>query len=439
MRRVLVVSFDFPPRRTSAVYRVTNLTKHLLEHGWQPTILTITGNRGDAEDPRMLADFPAQIRVERTSCLEISAWENTAGVGVRALGGLQSKEQDQRQPLWDRWLRSCGRLVRSCLYFPDDTVGWVPLGLARAIELHLQNRFDAVYTTSPPRSGPVIGLLLKILLGIPWVAEFRDPWYPPPGPWRRRFERALLQRILRRADKIVVISRGNAEEMERSHGVSKAKVAVVSNGYDEKEFDCLDGERSALLEPGHFHLSHFGTVYPNFSGRFFEALAGLLGEHPELRDRLRVNVIGFSDDVVQQCAARADLQGVVRLHGFVPHHEALGSMQSSDCLLVFLGNRDVARLSGLGKIYDYLRVGRPILAVAFEGGTQELIEEAQAGWVVNPEDPEAIKRALKAVVSNGPGSGNPRPSRPEFVEQFRYDRLAGRLAEVLNAAVGHGK
>ncbi len=439
MRRVLVVSYDFPPRRTSAVYRVTNLTKYLCKQGWQPTVLTIEGNRGDAEDPRILQDFPAQIRVVRISCPEISGWEESAGAGIRALGGLRSTGGQRRQPAWDRWIRSAGNFVRSCLYFPDDTVAWVIPGLAKAIELHLQHRFDAVYTTSPPRSGPVIGLFLKVLLGIPWVAEFRDPWYPPPQPWRQKLERALLQRILHHADRIVVISRGNAQDMERSHGVSKRKVEVISNGYDEKDFDSLDGERSPLLEPGYFHLSHFGTVYPHFSGRFFDALRSLLVERPELRDRLRVNIIGFPDDTVQHYATRGDLQGIVRIFGFVPHDEALRAMRRSDCLLVFLGNRDVARLSGLGKIYDYLRIGRPVFAVAFEGGTQELVEEAQAGWVANPEDPEAIKRVLKGVVLNGGGAGNPRPVHPEFVEQFRYDRLAGKLAEVLNATVGHGK
>lgn len=438
-RRLLLISYDFPPRRTSAVYRVTNLTKHLVRYGWQPTVLTVQGSRGDPEDPLLLEGFPPQIRVERTRSLEISGWEGIAGVGVRALGGLRPLEEDRQQPPWDRWIRAAGRFVRSCLYFPDDTVGWVPLGLAKAIELHLQSRFDAVYTTSPPRAGPVIGLLLKSLLGVPWAAEFRDPWYPPSKPWRRTLERRLLQRVLDRADRIIVISEGNANDFDQSYGIPRCKVAVVSNGYDENDFAALDGKRSPLLEERYLHLSHFGTVYPNFSGQFFDALLDLVTECPDLRNHLRVNIIGFPDDAVQHYAARSDLRDLIRLNGFVKHQEAIAAMASSDCLLLFLGSRDVARLSGLGKIYDYLRVGRPILAVAYEGGAQKLIEEGKAGWVVDPEDREGIKAALRAIVQRGKRTENPHPARPQFVEQFRFDRVAGKLAAVLDSMVSCGR
>jgi glycosyltransferase involved in cell wall biosynthesis len=249
----------------------------------------------------------------------------------------------------------------------------------------------------------------------------------------------LLRVMLHRADRIVVISRRHAQELEQSYGIPQSQLYVISNGYDEADFSAAHEAPSELLEPGYFHLSHFGTVYPGFSGKFFEALASFLAESPALRSRLRVNIIGFPDDVARQSAARGDLYGVVRLYGFIGHQEAIQAMRASDCLLLFLANRAVARLSGLGKIYDYLRVGRPVLALAYEGEAQELIEEGQVGYVVNPEDTEAIKQTLRAVIKRGAAAHNPQSVRPEFLEQFRYDRLAGKLAEVLDQTVSHGK
>jgi glycosyltransferase involved in cell wall biosynthesis len=437
-KRALVVAYDFPPRRTSGVYRTTNLTKHLFRLGWQATVLTVERREGDFEDPTVLFGFPPQIPIERTKDLNVSGWENRVAAGIRATGGLKSHPKDIRQPLRDRWVRSVGDFVRSCLYFPDDTVGWVPRTFARAAELHFRCNFDLVYTTSPPRSAPVVGLLLKILFGIPWVAEFRDPWYPRPRPVRRRAERWLLGCMLRRADRVVLISKGHASELERSYRVPVNKLAVVSNGYEENDFEQAAGRPCDFLPAGYFHFSHFGTVYPGFSGRFFDALADLLRECPELRAKLRVNVIGSPDDVVWQHAAEGPLYEVLKLHSFVSHDVALAAMRASDCLLVFLGNRDVARLSGLGKIYDYLRVGRPVLAVAYEGGTTELVREGQAGWVVDPEDTEGIKRILRKILHTGRNSEPPRPFRPEFVEEFRYDRLAEKLSGVFESVLGHG-
>ena len=449
-KRVLVIAYDFPPRRTSGVYRATHLTKYLNELGWRPTVLTVAARPGDLEDRTLLCDFPAQIPVERAGDLNISGWENKAAVGIRAAGGLQSHYQDAHQPVWDRWVRAAGHFVRSTFYFPDDTVGWVPQALAKAIELHLRHRFDLIYTTSPPRSAPVVGLLLKTVLGIPWVAEFRDPWYPPSRPWRRRFERRLLLRILKKADRVVVISKGHAEKLETEFGVPAGKAVVVSNGFEESDFASArasrvqDGNLPAqagkcdFLSPAHFHLSHFGTVYPGFSGRFFDALREVLEECPDWKNQIRVNVIGFPDDTVRQVVADGGLGGTVRIFDFVKHDVAIEAMRSSDVLLVFLGGREIARLSGVGKIYDYLRVGRPVLAVAYEGGTAELVREGQAGWVVNPDDTAAIKAVLRTIVQNGRSGNLPRPANPEFVAQFRYDRLAGKMAEVLNSVVSDG-
>lgn len=327
MRRVLYVTYDFPPRRTSGIYRPTGLTKYLSRFGWLPAVLTIKAKEGNVEDLGLLEKVPPEVRVSRVRFLDVTAWERKPHAAARKLGALRSPAARKRPTVLDRFLRSMAAFVRSCLYFPDDTIGWVPFGLREALRLHRAQKFDVVYTTSPPRSTSLIGLLLKLLAGVRWIAEFRDPWYPSPRPWRRKFERMLLQRMLNRADRIIVISRGHGQELEQSYGIRRTKVAVVSNGYDEDEFSALNDAPSKLLEEGYFHLSHFGTVYPGFSGRFFEALASLLRECPELRNRLRVNIIGFPDEVVQHWAASDDLHGVVRLHGFVEHRAALQAMR----------------------------------------------------------------------------------------------------------------
>jgi glycosyltransferase involved in cell wall biosynthesis len=128
---------------------------------------------------------------------------------------------------------------------------------------------------------------------------------------------------------------------------------------------------------------------------------------------------------------------VIRLHRFVDHLTAITAMRASDCLLIFLGNREVARLAVAGKTYEYLRSGRPIIAITYDGDTVELIRESHAGWVVNPDDVRAIKAALREAVCKGPKGRNPSPIRREFVEQFRYDRLAEKLAGVFDTVIRH--
>jgi glycosyltransferase involved in cell wall biosynthesis len=437
MKKVLVVTFDFPPRRTSAVYRMTGLTGYLPRFGWQPTVLTIRETEGDLE-PKLLEKLAPQVRVVRTPYFRVSGWENSTATAVRGLGCLRSAPIDSRQPQFDRYLRSLGALVRSTLYFPDDTVGWVPFGLAKAIELHYNEPFDVVYTTSPPRSAPLIGLLLKVLCGVRWVSEFMDPWYPPKGRLRKKSEDWLQGLLVRKADRVVVMVRQHAEELSTLFDVPSDRLAVVRNGFFEEDFASVETTQADPLAPGYVHLSHFGTIYPENAGSFFPALAELVRESPGLKERLRVNIVGYPPESVVQYAKEEELKDILQIHGFIQDRaQVLQMMRSSHCLLLFWGRPDFSRLAVAGKTYDYLRVGRPILAVTHEGGVKELVEEGKAGWAVSPTNTEAIKEALRALLRNHCQNGSPRPARPEFVSQFRWDRHAENLAKVFHEAVSH--
>ncbi len=430
MKRVLFITFDFPPQRTSGVYRHVGMLRHLLRYGWTPTVLTVEGAAADAEDVSLLAKLPAEVHLERTRLARVDAWENRVTGTVKNLAPVSKPTGNLPEGRLRRVLRWGAEWLRVFLYYPDHTAGWIPFAALRGAELHMAKRFHLIYTSSPPRSAPVVGLLLKLLFRVPWVCEFRDPWYPAPKSFRQKMDRWLQRRVVARADKIVVISEGNGEDLRATFALPAEKIVVVPNGYDEDDFGPeVEGGRN-YFEPGCVHLSHFGTVYPRFSGQFFPAVGELLQESPELRQKLRINIVGFPDDRETREYASGALKDVVRLYPFIPHRESLKAMYASDCLLVFLASERTSRLSGLGKIYWYLRVGRPVLAVSPPGGTQKLVEEGQAGWV--SYDREGIKRALRELLARNGGNGRPRPARPEFVARFRYDNLAGELSRVLD-------
>lgn len=434
-RRVLVITYDYPPCRTSAVYRMTGLTKYLVDHGWEPTVLTIRVGCSDQE-PKLLEKLPPEVRIERTSYFAVDGWEHKAAEVARAVGVWQPEQAatDKVPSLTSRLLRRAAALFRATVYFPDETAGWVPIALLRALELHFSRRFDAVFTTSPPRAASVVGLLLKKLTGLPWVCELMDPWYPHERPFRRRAERWLHERMMRNADRVVVMMPGHAEELNHNHGVPLEKLSVIRNGFFEEDYERLNDVPANALPDGFFHLSHFGTIYDTNAGLFFPVLEELVREQPELKQRLRIHLTGYPHDrTVLRAFTEGELRDIICFHGYLPDRDAvLRMMRSSDCLLLFWGRPDFSRLAIAGKTYEYLRAGRPILAVTHPGGVQQLVEEGNAGWVVPPDDPAAIKRTLREVLSRPLRNGAPpRPARPEFVAQFRWDCHAAKLAGVL--------
>ena len=438
-KRVLVVSYDFPPNRTSAVYRMTGLTKYLPDFGWLPTVLTIRAGES-TQEPKLLEKLPPSVEVIRTQLIRINGWENRVAKTIAGVDGLQPAATVHRERRFARQLRFLAELIRSTFYFPDDTVGWVPFALSRAIELHHRDPFDAIYATSPPRSAPIIGLLMKLLYGVPFVFELMDPWYPVKGRLRRKSDEWLQALLLRKADRIVVMVPQHAEELNRFFHVPVEKITVVRNGFFEEDFASAEAVKQPPLDPRYFHLSHFGTIYPENYGSFFSALIELLRDSPGLRGWLRVNIFGYPCESVLRYAADGELKDIMQVRGFLEDRaDILQMMRASDCLLLFWGREDFSKLAVAGKTYDYLRVGRPILALTHQGGVRELIEAAGAGWAVAPGDKEGIKQALRTAIESERTNEVPRPPRPEFVAQFRWECLTETLAGVLQGAVNNAR
>jgi glycosyltransferase involved in cell wall biosynthesis len=454
-KRVLLIAFDFPPRRTSGVYRPTAFAKYLPRYGWQPTILTIRDTSA-VVDPKLLEKIPPEIEVVRTAYLAISSWENGIHARLRSLGLLRPAAEEMTcqsatngtsvHPLGGGAdsvgfaLRSIAAAVRAAFYFPDESAGWIPIALARALGLMLHKRFDVVYTTHPPRSAHVVGLLLKQLCRVPWIAEFRDPWVLPENEEpifvdqvvARRRNKWLQGAVLRRADAIVTVTSRHAQELQRYFGVPQEKLAVVTNGFDEDDFRYPDvSGRSRICEQEHIHLCHLGTVYENFSGQFFPALAELVRAQPEFQNLLRVHVIGYPDETARRFA-EGDLRSVVQIHGFVEHNEALRVMRDCNALLLFYGHQYTSRASVPGKLYEYLRTGRPILAIAYPGGVDELIRSAAAGWVLHPDDVTGIKETLKMIIADSLGTRPLPGANAGLVAQYRYDLLTQSVANLLD-------
>jgi glycosyltransferase involved in cell wall biosynthesis len=447
-RRVLLVAYDFPPRRTSGVYRPTAFTKYLPQFGWQPTVLTIQPPANAVSDAGLLNRVPASVRVERTRQVRLDWWEDRALEAVRSAGALQpvadrsspEGNASQGHSRWiDRALRRAARFLRACLYFPDETAGWIPFAFSRALQLHLAERFDAVYTTHPPRAAHPVGLLLSSMCRLPWVMEFRDPWTLPGGevshihteiaPRRNAW---LHQVMLRQSSAVVTVTKRHAQELQRHFKVQGEKLSVIPNGFDEEDFRGLIPDGKGIFDPQFINLAHFGTVYEGFSGQFFRAAEMLLLQHPEWMQKVRFHVIGFPDGHVQAMTQGDPLKSVVVLHKFIPHGKALQVMAAADALLLFYGQEYTSRASIPGKLYEYLRVGRPILAVAFPGGVQELIETSRAGWVLLPDDIAGMKAVLSNLIHSRMRGQEATVPEASIIAGFRYERLAQELAAVLN-------
>jgi glycosyltransferase involved in cell wall biosynthesis len=314
----------------------------------------------------------------------------------------------------------------------------VPFAVAKGLGVIRRHGIRALYSTSPPATTHLIAASLRRLARIPWIADFRDPWieegqHPKPGSLRARIEHPLERWVMRTADRVVVTTPRLREELLRRHpAVDPARVAVVYNGYDEEDFAAAPAP-----EPNpRFEILHAGFVTPEFRDPFplLRALRGLIEEGLVPREDARVTLLGggpyLDSEGFRTGLARLRLDGVVNVAGRVAHEEAL-ALQGRAAVLLLLQASDDTRSLIPAKAFEYLRLGRPILALTLEGDTADLLRGMEHCHVVDPADDGALRNALLGLYrlwSDGAGGATVRRA----VERFERRRLTGRLAGVLD-------
>lgn len=436
-KHLLVVAYFFPPAGGAGVQRPLKFIKYLPRFGWECTVLTVADGCYFAEDPSLLADVPPSTRVVRTFSLEVER--------LRVLRTLRRRHSHTPPPDVVAGRRAGKRLsllqrARKQLFVPDAQVGWVPFAIRAAMTLCKQQHVDAVWTTSSPYSAHLIGFALKRWLGLPHIADFRDPWTENAmdlighKPLQRRLEGA----VVRQADRVVGVTPGIVNFLRDAYcPTTPDKFAVIPNGYDPADFSGV--HRAPPAGPLRFVFT--GAFYGKIEiGPFLLALSRFLQNTPAARRHVEVRLIGQFDRQTNlqylELVDRLGLGANVDRLGYVSHHMSVRALQNAHVLLlpVFAGRGAAHHMPG--KIFEYLAANRPILALADRGVAADLITEARAGVVVHPADLSGMERALAALWATYEAHGA-LPHTPDHAVIERFSRIHGaaKLADVLNGVL----
>jgi len=397
---VLVVAYCFPPEGSIGTQRTLRLVRELTARQWDVTVLTGT-----------LATYPASSPIDRDLVDRVPPGVEVVRAPVlrpfdRASASIDSgrpKASSDQGPRKISRLREGKRQLQALLRIPDQHVGWILPAVAKGIAAGLRRPPDVLYSTAPPWTGQLVARALASALGCPWVADFRDPW--ARAPWRegwqpaaRRAAAVFERSIVGRADAVVFTTRTNMEEFSQHYGAATAaKFHLVRNGCDRDEFEGL----VPLPGDGRFTMLHAGSLY---GGRKPTALFAALAA---LRDRGVVDARSFCFRQIGRVALagfdmaeerdRRGLQGMVEILPAQPRRDILREMISASCLLLLQPGTTV---SIPGKLFEYLTAGRPILALAEEGETSDIVRESGRGIAVLPEDQPQIENAIEQLLKN---------------------------------------
>jgi hypothetical protein len=435
-QRVLVIARDFPPCRFVGAQAVAQIARYLPPYGWHPVVLTVRERHIEQRDPDDRRTFPGTI--VRTGVLPHPLWFYAkVKTRSRPAGGRTGEDQVSRPPGRIR------RWVLSFLQTPDLYTGWIPPATIAGLRAIHRWRITHLFSSAPFWTNHLVGLVLKRLTGLPWTVHLRDPWtqVAPPKPvsaLSSRLERWLERRVMTRADFVVCVTERHTRLLRQAFSHLPAeKFITIPNGYDEAEWSGPECRpfRSGPPDRRRFVITYTGSLYMGRSPRpLFRALRRLIDAGDLSRDELRVDLFGFCHMAggprISEMAAECGLAECVHVEPPLSRPEALRRMAASDLLLLL---QESWSLQVPGKTYEYLRAGRPILALTSDGALADLLQRTGGAWVVEPVDEAGIAAAVReAYVAWKRGHPNP-AADPALVAAFDRRLLTGQLAALFDA------
>jgi len=343
------------------------------------------------------------------------------------------------------WLR---RSVLASLNVPDTVTGWILPAIVAGRRLIRGSDIACLFSSGPAWSGHLAGLALARLTGLPWVVHFRDPWSQGSaesgGPrWADRINARLERTVVRRATTVICVTEQHSNLLRRHYAsCSPDKFVTIPNGYDGVEWERAerDGVSGSGTEAGRFVITYAGALYMGRTPLLVLEALRRLGQAGDLSlDRVRLDLVLY-DGVRQlpdgrdmmEVAREMGLGGSLQMLGPLARDETLRRLLDSD-LLLLLGHNFTIQVPG--KLYEYLRSGRPILALAPVGAQTELLQATGGAWIVEPDDVDGAVQAIRDAYQRWL-AGKPGPQADaRLVSGFDRRVLVGRLAGELAAAV----
>lgn len=422
-KKVLIITYYWPPAGGPGVQRWMYFTKYLKETGVWPVLYLPAKPHYPLTDKSLEQELPKDISIYRSEFWEPYRLAGFLGKTKtkRLSAGIIKRDQPgmlERILLW----------IRGNLFIPDARKFWISKALKEVPEILKKEEISTVITTGPPHSLHLIGKALKAECEIRWLADFRDPWttigYQDAlrlGKRAQRKHATMEKQVLESADVVVATSGRTAAEFE---AICRRPVHVITNGYVGKA-------GSGKQPEGPFSLAHIGSL---LSGRnpevLWKVLAELCTELPGFKENLRLDLTGIVSPEVKESIASAGLEPYVNYNDYLPHAQALEIQRQTQILLLLEINSDITKGILPGKLFEYMAAARPVLAIGPEGWEAvKILETTSTGKGFNYKQASAIRKQLEIwyqAYTNGELNQDPSGAEP-----FHREKLTRQLKALL--------
>ncbi len=429
MKKALVISYYWPPSGGAGVQRWLKFVKYLRGFNWEPVLFCPANPEYPETDNSLFSDVPANLEV-----IKLPIWEPYSAY-KKLLG---QKKEDKISAAFlsekkkNKTLEGISVWIRGNLFIPDARKFWIKPA-AKYLRNYLETHpADVIISTGPPHTTHLIAMSVAASTGIPWLADFRDPWTNIDfyrdlrlSGWADRRHHKLEREVLQKADAVCVISNSMAEDFNR---ICPRAYNVITNGFDHGD----TGNLNQATADTKFSLAHIGTLAGNRNPvTIWKALQNLLADYPALANDLEIKLVGKVDHTVISSLNESGLGSFVRKIDYMPHDQVVMCQQQSQVLMLIINNTPNSKMILTGKFFEYLAARRPILCLGpADGDAAAILNETQAGLLAGFDDVETMQKHILQYYNLFRQGNLVVDSRN--IEKYSRKKLTGELAKLLD-------
>ena len=411
MKRVLIISYYWPPTGGSGVQRWVKFAKYLPSEGWQPVIYTPENPEQLAVDESLAKEVPEAAEIVKTRIIEPyelykkllrRSGHSKEAVEVNPVNA-QNKSALQKAAMW----------VRGNLFRPDPRCLWIGPSVRFLKKYLAEHPVDLIVSTGPPQSMHMIGLRLSRETGLPWIADFRDPWtkifyfkHLAMTPATERWHKKMEKKVLDEASAVVAVSPLVQQEFQ---AMTDTPVELITNGFDECDFSADKYTEASGGPAQEFTITHTGLFAADGNPTvLWDVLSEKCNSDETFRKLLKIKLIGKTDDQILKALKDRGLGDSLIDMGYQPHSVAVQEQRKASLLILPLRKEPEYKAVLPGKLFEYLASQRPILGIGQPDGAMAMIvNETRTGTAIDWED---------------------RKGMAQYIEQCWEKHLEGRLA-----------
>ncbi|KFC20387.1 glycosyl transferase family 1 [Chryseobacterium sp. FH1] len=375
-KKVLIVTYYWPPAGGPGVQRWLKFAKYLPEFGWEPIIYTPENPSYPLMDETLIKEVPKHLKIVKTNIWEpYQIAEKFSKSNKKFKGGQFDVGKNQS------FVSKLSIFIRGNFFIPDARKFWVKPSIKFLKNYLTENHIDTIVTTGPPHSLHLIGLgLKKELPNLKWIADFRDPWteisyykHLKLTSGSDKKHRELEKSVFENADLTLATSYTDAENFMKNG----ANAFCITNGFDKQE--TIEGSNPFLSAK--FTLSYVGVMEQlRNPENLWNALTLLCEKHQDFSNDFELKFVGRVDDKILNDIENSVLKNNIKNLGYLAHNESVKEMENSDLLLITNFPNESSKGIIPGKLFEYLATGRQIISFGPKyADVETILEKTKAG------------------------------------------------------------